>query len=85
MHELIWRLPGAPLKDFLDNLAAYLPTQLITKTYIICRLGNDSQIAAKALRVHSRTLVSYENIVIKDVIGGLKAWAKDVDTEFPVY
>ena len=45
----------------------------------MCRLGNDSQIAADAIRSIER------GPVVKDIIGGLKAWAKDVDNNFPVY
>ncbi|KIY44090.1 hypothetical protein FISHEDRAFT_78002 [Fistulina hepatica ATCC 64428] len=47
---------------------------------VVCRLGNDSQTAAKALRaLDSRALV------IQDLIGGLQAWTKDVDNQFPIY
>jgi len=48
-------------------------------TYIVCRLGNDSQIAADALRSLDR------RSVVKDLIGGLGAWARDVDNDFPIY
>jgi len=47
--------------------------------YIVCRLGNDSQIAAESLRRSS------DNLIVKDVIGGLRAWSSQVDPEFPVY
>jgi adenylyltransferase/sulfurtransferase len=47
--------------------------------YLICRLGNDSQIAAQALRGVDG------DRVIKDVIGGLRAWSNQVDPKFPVY
>jgi len=47
--------------------------------YIVCRLGNDSQTAAESLRRASGDLI------IKDVIGGLRAWSSQVDPEFPVY
>ncbi|XP_030033681.2 adenylyltransferase and sulfurtransferase MOCS3 isoform X4 [Manduca sexta] len=48
----------------------------------ICRRGNDSQIAAKKVldvigEEHSRK--------IKDLTGGLHAWSKHVDRQFPVY
>jgi adenylyltransferase and sulfurtransferase len=42
-------------------------------------LGNDSQIAADALR----GLSSGTGIV--DLIGGLRAWIKHVDPNFPLY
>ncbi|KAL1728212.1 hypothetical protein EV714DRAFT_215728 [Schizophyllum commune] len=47
----------------------------------LCRLGNDSQLAADALReARSNT-----QIKILDLIGGLRAWARDVEPGFPVY
>ncbi|CAG8632139.1 11013_t:CDS:1, partial [Scutellospora calospora] len=39
---------------------------------------NDSQVAVQILK---KTLQGE----IKDVIGGLYQWAKDVDREFPIY
>ena len=47
--------------------------------YVICRRGNDSQIATKLLR----TLLP--GINIRDVIGGLHAWTKYIDSNFPRY
>ena len=51
------------------------------ETYVICRLGNDSQIAADALRSTN----ACRGGVVKDLIGGLRAWSRDVDPHFPVY
>jgi len=79
----ICRLPGStnvPLSDLLADPASYLPTGDKAKsTFLVCRLGNDSQIAADALRSVSR------GTEVRDLVGGLKAWAKDVDPNFPVY
>ncbi|KAI5892350.1 uncharacterized protein SCHCODRAFT_02667816 [Schizophyllum commune H4-8] len=52
------------------------PRPLIT----LCRLGNDSQLAADALR---DALPNTHPIL--DLIGGLRAWARDVEPGFPVY
>lgn len=49
--------------------------------YVICRRGNDSQIAAQKLLSNSNE----NGIKVKDVIGGLHAWTKKIDTEFPIY
>ncbi len=49
------------------------------ETYVVCRLGNDSQIAASALREAN------PSFVVKDLIGGLQAWSRDVDSSFPIY
>jgi len=46
----------------------------------VCRLGNDSQLAVDALRS-----VSDGGREIKDLIGGLQSWSKDIDTQFPIY
>lgn len=57
----------------------FLPSDPNVNIYIICRLGNDSQIAAEAMRsIDGRE-------VIQDITGGLKAWARDVDDNFPIY
>jgi adenylyltransferase and sulfurtransferase len=64
------------------NPARYLPEDSTTETYVLCRLGNDSQVAVEALRGQASGLSKF---VIMDVVGGLKAWAKEVDANFPVY
>lgn len=46
--------------------------------YVVCRRGNDSQRALAALR---RAGIS--NGV--DVVGGMEAWALEVDSSFPTY
>ncbi|THH04227.1 hypothetical protein EW145_g5676 [Phellinidium pouzarii] len=66
-------------------------------TVLVCRLGNDSQIAADALRECEASNENNEAISsirdsesilqdeIMDLIGGLRSWAADVDPRFPVY
>lgn len=49
--------------------------------YVICRRGNDSQKAVKSLQETFKE----SNIEIKDVIGGIHAWSKKIDSTFPVY
>ncbi|KAK0480267.1 hypothetical protein IW261DRAFT_122926 [Armillaria novae-zelandiae] len=76
----ICRLPestNVPLNVLVANPAEHLDAQ--TEIYVVCRLGNDSQIAADALRSVD------SSVTVKDVIGGLRAWARDIDTTFPVY
>lgn len=46
---------------------------------VVCRRGNDSQIAVKLLQNTDPSLN------IKDIQGGLHAWACDIDPNFPVY
>ncbi|KAJ7105747.1 hypothetical protein C8R43DRAFT_1140723 [Mycena crocata] len=71
--------PDVPLNELTANPAAY--TSLKQEIYVVCRLGNDSQIAASSLRNAGKG----EEPVVKDVIGGLKAWTRHVDPNFPVY
>ena len=52
-------------------------------TVFVCRLGNDSQIAADAVRQLKGSQTSTGEIV--DLVGGLRSWANDVDSQFPVY
>ncbi|CAG0925481.1 unnamed protein product, partial [Notodromas monacha] len=49
--------------------------------FVVCRRGNDSQIVVETLK---KTLEQLP-VVVKDLKGGLHAWASDVDPEFPVY
>jgi adenylyltransferase/sulfurtransferase len=49
----------------------------------ICKKGNDSQLAAAALR--KRLAGLGEEGRVSDVRGGLVQWAKEVDKEFPLY
>ncbi|WVQ76822.1 hypothetical protein IAR50_006496 [Cryptococcus sp. DSM 104548] len=52
------------------------------ETVFICRRGNDSQLAAVALR---KVFPADERTSVRDVRGGLKSWGKEVDVNFPVY
>lgn len=49
--------------------------------YVICRQGNDSQIAAVKLKEK----LARENAEVKDIVGGLKAWSRQIDPSFPDY
>ncbi|CAH0698220.1 unnamed protein product [Spodoptera exigua] len=53
-----------------------------TPVIFICRRGNDSQVAAKL--VLDKLPVVHQSKV-KDMAGGLHAWAEKVDKNFPVY
>lgn len=50
---------------------------------MVCHHGNDSQKAVKKLQ----ELCSNwdQNIVYKDIEGGLDYWTKEIDNEFPEY
>jgi adenylyltransferase/sulfurtransferase len=48
---------------------------------VVCRRGNDSQIAVRRFREQ----LGDRKVRIRDIVGGLHAWAKTVDPTFPVY
>ena len=66
-----------PLSDLVASPESFSPKG--GTIYVVCRLGNDSQIAADALRS------THRGALVRDLVGGLTAWAQDVDPEFPVY
>lgn len=70
---------NAPLHELVAKPDEYLPQDSNTPTFIVCRLGNDSQIAAEAMRGIR------PGHCIQDVVGGLRAWSKEIDANFPIY
>lgn len=52
--------------------------------YFVCRMGNDSQIAAQKFSVAKESL-GWNCGEVKDIAGGLKEWSKTIDRNFPVY
>ncbi|XP_023938482.1 adenylyltransferase and sulfurtransferase MOCS3 isoform X2 [Bicyclus anynana] len=48
----------------------------------VCRRGNDSQLAAERVL---DALVGPDRSRVRDLTGGLHAWARHVDIDFPVY
>lgn len=59
----------------------------------LCKQGNDSQLAARTMRremaeekAKSSDVVGFaDDLVVKDVRGGLRAWSEHVDPTFPLY
>jgi adenylyltransferase/sulfurtransferase len=51
--------------------------------FVVCRLGNDSQVTVKKMK--ELGLDSGGKRYIGDIKGGLRAWRNSVDTEFPDY
>ncbi|TFK19696.1 molybdenum cofactor synthesis 3 [Coprinopsis marcescibilis] len=75
----ICSLPGSqhvPLKQILEKPEQYVSSP--KETIIVCRLGNDSQLAADALRR------ARPQGTITDLVGGLRAWSH-LDKTFPDY
>jgi adenylyltransferase/sulfurtransferase len=65
------------LKTLLEDQKSVAPV------YVICRLGNDSQVAVKKIK----QMKPGSSVMrwIGDIKGGLKSWRQDVDPEFPDY
>jgi adenylyltransferase/sulfurtransferase len=51
------------------------------KVIMMCRRGNASQKAVRALK----SKIKNDNIIIKDIVGGLESWVKQIDPTFPMY
>ena len=54
------------------------------QTIIVCRRGNDSQIAVKRLKELLSDIDQIDE-KIKDLEGGFQAWHTDIDSSFPLY
>lgn len=50
--------------------------------FAVCRRGNNSQLAVERMRA---LLPADWPVVVRDIVGGLRAWASEVDPQFPVY
>ncbi len=53
--------------------------------YLICRYGNDSQLAANKFKDLSRFRPDAKYGLMGDISGGLRAWRNSVDPNFPEY
>ncbi|KAI4487439.1 PREDICTED: adenylyltransferase and sulfurtransferase MOCS3 [Polistes canadensis] len=53
----------------------------ISKVYVLCRRGNDSQKAVQ----HLQKIFKDSKVNIKDIIGGIHAWSNKIDSTFPIY
>lgn len=77
--ESLFPITDIPLTEFVSNPEEHLPEDKSQEIFLVCRLGNDSRIAADALRSIAPSQV------IRDLIGGLRSWSKEVNSSFPVY
>ncbi|XP_041469344.1 adenylyltransferase and sulfurtransferase MOCS3-like [Lytechinus variegatus] len=91
----ICRLPDSinvPIDDIesekgIPRLKEIISNQLVNQhensfpVYVVCRRGNDSQKVVLKLRKELDSLP----VTVKDVCGGLTAWANQVDPDFPQY
>ncbi|XP_041668762.1 adenylyltransferase and sulfurtransferase MOCS3 [Cheilinus undulatus] len=71
------------LQEKISQLKQQMAGDCQPPVYVICKLGNDSQKAVQVLEKMSGSEV--DGVAVKDIIGGLMAWAKRIDTTFPQY
>lgn len=74
----------------LDLVSNSLPSSSADSTpespiYLICRRGNDSLLASRALTRHLASQPAAPQVELVDVMGGLTAWSRDVDPQLPLY
>lgn len=55
--------------------------ETLSKVYVLCRRGNDSQ---KAVQHLQQAFKDYK-LDIKDIMGGIHAWSNKIDSTFPIY
>ncbi|EON67181.1 hypothetical protein W97_06434 [Coniosporium apollinis CBS 100218] len=71
---------GGESEEWLAKLRSVSPEQPIL---VVCRLGNDSQVAVKKMK--EAGLHGDGKRWVGDLRGGLRAWRENVDPEFPDY
>lgn len=80
------RCINIPLKDISKvesvNLIEKELSEIGTRSVLcVCRRGNDSQLAVRKLQLS----LSHLHCQVKDIVGGLTAWAHKIDNSMPVY
>ncbi|KAM7403872.1 hypothetical protein PAMA_004343 [Pampus argenteus] len=71
------------LQESISQLKQQMASDYQPPVYVICKLGNDSQKAVQVLEKMSGSEV--DSIRVKDIRGGLMAWAQKIDPTFPQY
>ncbi|PYH72925.1 HesA/MoeB/ThiF family protein [Aspergillus vadensis CBS 113365] len=79
---------GDSSADGVPALPPWVPADVASSqstdpVYVVCRLGNDSQIAVKKLK--ELGLDQGGKRVVVDIRGGFRAWKEQVDPEWPEY
>ncbi len=77
-------VPFSAFQGSRDKPESLLPDDLPKDApiYVLCRMGNDSQVIAKKLKDSGLTKNGRQ---ILDIKGGLRAWREEVDSTWPEY
>ncbi|CAN7995366.1 unnamed protein product [Ixodes hexagonus] len=77
-------VPLESLEDEASTLVERLRQSRSNEVLVVCRRGNDSQLAVPRLQ---KLLSDYGDVIctVRDIQGGLEAWAQMVDPSFPTY
>lgn len=81
-------LHGADNGQQAAQVPSWLPSEVASSEstnpiYVVCRLGNDSQIAVKKMK--ELGLDQHGKRFIGDIRGGLRSWKEQVDSSWPEY
>ncbi|XP_032356422.1 adenylyltransferase and sulfurtransferase MOCS3 [Etheostoma spectabile] len=71
------------LQERISQLKQQMEGDCRPPVYVICKLGNISQKAVRVVEKMSGSEV--DRITVKDISGGLMAWAQRIDPTFPQY
>uniref|UniRef100_A0A3P8QEF6 Rhodanese domain-containing protein n=1 Tax=Astatotilapia calliptera TaxID=8154 RepID=A0A3P8QEF6_ASTCA len=71
------------LRERISQLKHQMAGDCQPPVYVICKQGNDSQKAVQILEKMSGSEV--DRVTVKDICGGLTAWARGIDCTFPQY
>ncbi|XP_072271935.1 adenylyltransferase and sulfurtransferase MOCS3 [Pyxicephalus adspersus] len=83
IHIPLSQLEAGNAADLLGDKTGTAECGGQKKLIVICKLGNDSQKAVKILQGLSENGVG--KFIVKDIAGGLMAWAEKIDPAFPKY
>ncbi|XP_064392027.1 adenylyltransferase and sulfurtransferase MOCS3-like [Halichondria panicea] len=81
-------LESDPVSNCRERLSWILEQQSLgdpVLVCVVCRRGNDSQLAVRKLKDQSDSLFGAVAVEIKDIVGGLTEWSNTIDQTFPKY